>query len=94
MEYLLLVMSGVVSTLVNALHPRGCGVVRHVVAFKLDHLGDLVTAAPAISAVRLRHPAGALSWQNLYSRSPSLRSTTARDSTGRVPMGTNLRSAD
>ncbi len=56
MEYLLLVMSSVVSALVNTLHPRGGGVVRHVVAFKLDHLGDLITAAPAISAVRRRHP--------------------------------------
>ncbi|MCK4510981.1 hypothetical protein KAW64_04535, partial [bacterium] len=49
-------MSSVISALVNALHPRGGGVVRHVVAFKLDHLGDLITAAPAISAIKRRHP--------------------------------------
>ncbi len=56
MEYLFLAISGVISALVNALHPRRGGVVRHVVAFKLDHLGDLITAAPAISAIKRRHP--------------------------------------
>ncbi|MCD4690743.1 glycosyltransferase family 9 protein, partial [bacterium] len=56
MEYLFLAMSSAVSALVNALHLCGRRAVRHAVVFKLDRLGDLVTAAPAIAAIRHRHP--------------------------------------
>jgi heptosyltransferase-1 len=57
MEYLFLTASSLASLAVNAasLFARRSPVAR-IVAFKLDHLGDLVTAAPALSALRQRFP--------------------------------------
>jgi len=56
MEYLFLATSSVVSAIVNAVHGRPREAARSVVVFKLDHLGDLISAAPAISAIRHIHP--------------------------------------
>ncbi len=57
MEYLFLTASFLVGLAVNAVAPLARrGVVKRVVVFKLDHLGDLVTAAPALSALKRRFP--------------------------------------
>lgn len=55
MEYLLLLLSSAASALVNAFHRAGVSDGGRVVVFKLDHLGDLVTAIPAIAAIRAKH---------------------------------------
>ncbi len=54
MEYWFLIRSCVTSAVVNVLHPRP-GVARRIVVFKLDHLGDLLTAVPALYALRTRN---------------------------------------
>jgi len=57
MEHLFLTASFLASLAVNAasLFARRSAVGR-IVVFKLDHLGDLVTAAPAVSELRRRFP--------------------------------------
>lgn len=55
MEYAFLLLSMLAGTLTNALGPLRRGARRGVVVFKLDHIGDLVTAVPALEAVRARH---------------------------------------
>jgi len=56
MEYLFLAASSIVSAITNAFHPRACAGERHIVVFKLDHIGDLVTAVPELRRIRGRHP--------------------------------------
>jgi len=55
MEYQFLLRSCAVSALVNAAHP-GSRPARSAVVFKLDHLGDLLTAVPALFALRRTRP--------------------------------------
>jgi ADP-heptose:LPS heptosyltransferase len=57
MESLFLLASSLASAAVNAAGAVARrGPVRSVVVFKLDHLGDLVTAAPALASLRERRP--------------------------------------
>jgi len=55
MEYWFLFRSCVVSAIVNAVRPSPRAV-ESIVVFKLDHLGDLLTAVPALFALRARYP--------------------------------------
>jgi ADP-heptose:LPS heptosyltransferase len=57
-EYLLLMASAMVSAVVNALgvfHGRGAGIER-ILVVKVDHVGDVVLATPALHALRAAHP--------------------------------------
>jgi heptosyltransferase-3 len=59
-EYALLAASAAVSAIVNALgavRGAGRGGPRRILVVKLDHLGDVVTATPALRALRDAHPA-------------------------------------
>jgi len=57
MEYLFLALSALASGVVNAVWLlRRRRPVRRIVVFKIDHLGDLVTAAPALEALRADFP--------------------------------------
>jgi ADP-heptose:LPS heptosyltransferase len=56
MEFVFLFLSALVTGLVNIRGLVSRGSVETVVVFKLDHLGDLVTAAPALAALRQTHP--------------------------------------
>ena len=56
-EYLLFVLSAAVSLLVNAWGlVRGRREPRRILVVKLDHLGDVVLATPALRALREGHP--------------------------------------
>lgn len=59
-EYALLAASALVSTVVNLLGLGRRGVVRRVLVIKLDHLGDVITATPALRALRDAHPRAAI----------------------------------
>jgi len=56
MEYLFLAWSAAVSLLLNLVAPARQRGDDSVVVFKLDHIGDLATAAPALRALRARRP--------------------------------------
>lgn len=56
MEYVFLAVSALVSAVMNAVAPLKSEGAARIVVFKLDHIGDLVTATPALSLLRKRHP--------------------------------------
>ncbi len=56
MEYAFFIASALVSLLVNARGWFSRRPVRKILVFKLDHLGDVVTATPALSHLRALHP--------------------------------------
>lgn len=55
-EYGLLAASAAVSALTNVLGLARRGRIRRVLVVKVDHLGDVVTATPALRALREAHP--------------------------------------
>jgi lipopolysaccharide heptosyltransferase II len=56
-EYALFVLSAIVSVVVNVLgRLRGRSEPSRILVVKLDHLGDVILATPAIRALRERHP--------------------------------------
>ncbi|HTL99707.1 MAG TPA: glycosyltransferase family 9 protein [Candidatus Omnitrophota bacterium] len=55
-EYGLLLASALVSAVVNLLGLARRGPVRRILVVKLDHLGDVITATPALQALREAHP--------------------------------------
>ena len=60
-EYLLFILSAAVSALVNVWGLlRGRGEPRRILVVKLDHLGDVVLATPALRALRDRYPEAAI----------------------------------
>jgi len=57
-EYALLLASALVSALTNLLgYARRGPAPRRILVVKLDHLGDVITATPALRALREAHPA-------------------------------------
>jgi lipopolysaccharide heptosyltransferase II len=56
MEYVFLIASALVSVIVNARGRFRRGSTQRIVVFKLDHLGDLVTATPALDFLRRQYP--------------------------------------
>ena len=56
-EYLLFILSAAVSAWVNAVgRLRGRSDPRRILVVKLDHLGDVILATPALRALRERYP--------------------------------------
>lgn len=55
-EYGLLLISALVSAVVNLIGLLRRGPVRRILVVKLDHLGDVITATPALQALRRAHP--------------------------------------
>ncbi len=56
MEYLFLTVSALVSLWVNGIGLLRRAPVTNILVFKLDHLGDIVTATPAFDYLRRTHP--------------------------------------
>lgn len=56
MEYLFLAYSALASALLNLIAPLRSRRGNSIVVFKLDHIGDLATAGPALRALRARRP--------------------------------------
>jgi len=55
-EYALLTASACVSLLVNARGRLGRRAIENILVFKLDHIGDVITATPALSHLRKTYP--------------------------------------